>query len=188
MALTEPNARRLFLGIPPDPQSLKELTTLQQERKQGLRSAGVSWLHPRDLHLTLHFLGAVDAVAEGQIWSRLNEGGLGFQCAQPFDRFFHFPTPQSPRVEAVGAPEAVAPLQEIWETVGNLLKESGLPVDSRPYVPHVTLARLRGRVEIGPLPALSLVYPVKAIALYESRPGMPSRYRILQAFALDSDG
>ncbi len=179
-------ARRLFLGVPPNPASLKEMTALQQGRKQTLRSPGVSWLKPEDLHLTLHFLGAVEPEAEGILWAALGQGGLGIRCEQPMDRFFHFPTSERPRVEAVGATEAVSLLQDLWVALAVRLKEAGLEVESRPYVPHVTIARFRGAVPLGGLPAVQFNYAVSAVGLYESVPVGPYRYRILQVFGLDT--
>jgi RNA 2',3'-cyclic 3'-phosphodiesterase len=180
------SARKLFLGVPPGPASLKEMTALQQLRKQTLRSPGVSWLKPEDLHLTLHFLGSVEPEAEGILWAALGQGGLGIRCEQPFDRFHHFPTPERPRVEAVGAAEAVSSLQDLWVALAVRLKEAGLPVESRPYVPHVTLARFRTAPPLEALPPVQFTYSVGAVGLYESVPVGPFRYRILQVFALDS--
>ncbi len=159
---------------------------MQQLRKQTLSSPGVSWLRPEDLHLTLHFLGLVEPEAEGALWGALGQGGLGIRCVQPFNRFFHFPTPERPRVEAVGAAEAVSPLQDLWVALAIRLKEAGLSVESRPYLPHVTLARLRGAMALGELPAIDFNFSVKAVGLYESLAVGPGRYRILQVFTLDS--
>ncbi len=181
-----PTPRRLFLAVPPTPASLKEMTALQQLRKQSLRAPSVSWTKEADLHLTLHFLGAVEPEAEGILWAALGQGGLGFRCDQPMDRWLHFPTPERPRVEALGAAEAVEGLQDIWSALAVRVKEAGLEVESRPYVPHVTMARFRNPVPLGAFPPVSMTYPVRAIGLYESVPVGPSRYRILQVFTLDS--
>jgi RNA 2',3'-cyclic 3'-phosphodiesterase len=180
------NARRLFLGVPPAPGSLKEITALQQQRKQTLTAPSISWLKGPDLHLTLHFLGAVEPEAEGVLWAALGQGGLGIRSEQPFDCWHHFPTPQRPRVEAIGAAQAVEPLQDLWAALAVRVKEAGLTVESRPYVPHVTLARFRNPVPLGSPPAFSFTYSIGAVALYESVSVGPSRYRILQVFSLDS--
>jgi RNA 2',3'-cyclic 3'-phosphodiesterase len=179
-------SRRLFIGIAPSKAARAALENLQKLRKPVLSGPGLRWTSPLDLHLTLHFLGSLDPEKEGQIWSRLGEGFLGQACEQPFDRWHHFPSPSRPRVEAVGAATAVPPLQEIWETIGQRVQEAGLSVESRAYVPHVTIARLRGTAQLGPLPPVALAFPVTHVALFESVPLRAHRYRILQEFALDS--
>jgi 2'-5' RNA ligase len=104
---------------------------------------------PEDLHLTLVFLGPVrrerlEALAHG-IPACLPpvgplELGLGFAGA--------FPNRGEPRVLWLALEPrrtgALEDLGRVREALAELCRGLGFPVDPRPFVPHLTVARLRG--------------------------------------------
>ena len=112
-------------------------------RLSFLRSGveGARWIDPEELHLTLRFIGEVDGDLEDDIRSALAAiDAPGFALS----------------IEGVGQfgdakPHAlwagVQPAATLTRLVGKIeqaLQRVGLPPETRRYMPHVTLARLRG--------------------------------------------
>lgn len=108
---------------------------------------GVKPVRPEQIHLTLHFLGEVEAEPAAELAAALEKirkpvfvidlAGVG--C---------FPSPRRPHVLWVGVKPS-EPLHSLHTAIADVLSESGLPVESRPFTPHVTLARVSRRVPAG---------------------------------------
>jgi RNA 2',3'-cyclic 3'-phosphodiesterase len=99
---------------------------------------------PLEEHLTLRFFAEL---AEGQVDTvagALEEAASGFA---PFSLELRglgaFPTAERPRVLWVGVGEGEVPLRELHARVDRALSARGLPGESRPFAPHVTLFRVR---------------------------------------------
>ena len=130
---------------------------------------------PQRVHLTLHFLGAVPR-------QRLPALVTALQVPfQPFElRFSH--CEQWPHGLRVAVPDtAVPPLIRLHAALGEALQGLGLPVEQRPFRPHLTLARRT----TAPLPAPNgpaLRWPVSGYALVESQASPPGAYKVVQAY------
>ncbi|HET6422469.1 MAG TPA: RNA 2',3'-cyclic phosphodiesterase [Planctomycetaceae bacterium] len=124
---------RLFLAIDfPDP-VLDELADLQQPAQ-----AGVRWISPAQMHLTVHFLGdtgleSVKAALTG-VRTRafeLNLESVGqFRCADGGTILWTGVRP-------------TAFLKDLHSETARALGATGFCPESRPYSPHLTLARCR---------------------------------------------
>lgn len=118
------------------------LTTEPVRAHQG----AVRWVHPESIHLTLKFLGEVDADEASRIAdaTRVAVGHM-----RPFDLavsgFGVFPNARSPRVFWAGV-EPSPPLELVQHGVEEAMTELGFPVEARVFRPHLTLARCKGRV------------------------------------------
>ena len=127
--------RRLFVAIDL-PQSVGwRLGQLVAEPPRGVRP-----VRPDQLHLTLHFLGDVaEATRETLAES------LAHVAREPFTITIRgtgvFPSRGRPTVLWAGMADS-APLADLHAAVGAAIESSGLAIEGRPYVPHVTLARL----------------------------------------------
>ncbi len=101
---------------------------------------------PEKIHLTLKFLGDV---AEGDL-DRITQalGPLG-ESHDPFEvstsGFGAFPSERRARILWAGIGEGAGPLRVLAREVEDLLEPCGFERESRPYVPHLTLGRARGR-------------------------------------------
>lgn len=117
--------------------------------------ASVSYPRPERLHLTLEFLG--DTPSE-----RLNELCAAVDRAvSPLHPFaFHiagvgfFGTPEHPRVIWAGVDPASPPLIFLQKTLHSSIKELRFTFEDRPYVPHLTLGRIRAGRGLGDLTRL----------------------------------
>lgn len=107
--------------------------------------AGVRWLPPEQLHLTLRFVGEADDAVNAAI-----RKGLAKIASQPFPLALSgagcFPSPRRPRVLWVGL-SGGEPLMQLQQKVETTVVAAGIPAEERPFSPHITLARLRDHRE-----------------------------------------
>lgn len=125
------------------------------------------------LHMTVHFLGNVERARVPTL-----QAALAVPCAPFTLRFGHGEV--WPGGIAVLAPElAPPPLLKLHADLAAILGRLALPVEERPYRPHVTMA-CRAAGAIMPARGPDLDWPVAHYALMESR---PEGYRVLQAYS-----
>ncbi len=101
---------------------------------------------PDALHLTLAFLGEVPpgrAEAAGRCLETLS--GSGPFAAVPGEAGF-FPSTDRPRIFWMGFGAGGGRLAELSAGFSAALRREGFVLEDRPFVPHLTLARLRGPV------------------------------------------
>ena len=102
---------------------------------------GARWMEPEDYHITLRFIGDIDARTARDIDEVLGD----IRRPKTLVRFegLSWFGGDKPRaiVAKVEADAAVVDLQAEQE---RLLRRLGLEPETRKYTPHVTLARLRG--------------------------------------------
>lgn len=120
------------------------------------RFAGVRWVRPESVHLTLRFLG--ESSPEQIERLRKNLGPLAASCprAESAVRGLGlFPERGSPRILWLGVelPEPIVALQSGCEAAA---VAAGFPRESRPFSPHLTLGRWRDRAARPELPAVDL--------------------------------
>jgi 2'-5' RNA ligase len=126
---------RLFVALP-IPDSVASVMFLIQAGVPGAR-----WSTREQLHLTLRFIGEVDgrdanAIDDALSTIRAPRFTLALKGVGEFGG-------KNPRAlwAGVSDPAAVAHLARKIETA---LQRIGLPAEERKFMPHVTLARLRG--------------------------------------------
>jgi 2'-5' RNA ligase len=122
---------------------------------------------PDRWHVTLHFLGAVPRIRLPELLPALQT---------PFDPFgFELGRVEAwPRGLVVVEPAQSAPaLQDLQTALGQAVQRCGLPVESRAFKPHITLARRAAGARLA-TPSPPQRWPVSAYALVASAGG---RYR-----------
>ncbi len=137
---------RTFISIPvPNTMGLDPLMR-DLKSVRGLRTSNI-----RQLHITLRFIGDVDEerideigdivddVLKGVRRGRLNLKGTGV-----------FPNERNPRVLWVGI-DTELPLAHIAEELSVRFRQAGIPFDEKPFKPHITVGRIEGRCNIGPM-------------------------------------
>ncbi len=135
---------RSFIAIDFPEETRKALEDIQKELKQC--GAGVRWVKPGSIHLTLKFLGNIHlaqvedialAVAEeirDQPPITLGAAGLGA-----------FPSRRKPRVVWIGMEGEVQRLTRIQARVENALEPLGFVREKRVFQPHLTIGRVKDR-------------------------------------------
>jgi 2'-5' RNA ligase len=114
-----------------------------QEELPG-RAAGVRWVRPEGIHLTLKFLGEVEADRIEPIVRKAKEA---IQGVGPFTVGIKggggFPTEKNPRVIWIGVEDHSGMLKQLQARVEAGMAEVGFPQERRGYTPHLTVGRLR---------------------------------------------
>jgi 2'-5' RNA ligase len=178
---------RLFVGIPLAAPVVEELTALSlrmQSKGDGLR-----WYSPESWHITLQFLGKTSQEQYMCLVRRLRElrspavpialEGTGF-----FDRAGIFFAGVNLTPELLSLEQRVTAATSLCGSIP----------ETRPYHPHITLARSKGKNGVGKMRELKskirrepsfTKFLAEDFLLYESFPGPSgSRYEIRERFSL----
>jgi len=185
VAKSRPSRARLFVAL--------ELPESARAHTARLLSPDEAWrpVPPRSLHVTLVFLGWR---AEGEIE---RTGALTARAAEGVKPIALVPTevrlvpPRRPRLVALDLDDPAGTCGELQGSVSAALAGEGLyEPETRPFWPHVTLARVRrGHRPSGP-PGLGSPPPAfdaDRVVLYRSTPHPKgAEYEPLQAFTLEA--
>ncbi len=174
-----PEIQRLFFALWPD-DSLRH--RLYKTTRRPVRLSGGKLVPPSNFHITLAFLGSVDGAGELQARHAADSVAV-----EPFelqmDCLGFWP---EPGLLWLGAAQAPAAARNLAVDLMKALRLRGLEPDSKPFVPHVTLARKV--VKPGQLGALRpLRWPVREFALVHSLThARGSEYQLLASWPLAS--
>lgn len=171
---------RLFVAVDIAPAVAEAAAALiEQLRERAIRLAPrsrISWVTADRLHVTVRFIGNVDADRADAV-RRVLAPPLG---QAPFDLTLAgvraFPPKGPPRVLWSDVSNGREPLLAIEQRVGERLARAGIAAEERPYNPHLTLARVREAVGLRSAALLESAAEttlgttaVEAITLFESR-------------------
>lgn len=178
--------RRLFIGIPIEEKASEKLHRIQSTWKEILELSSGSLVSRSDFHITLHFLGAIE---EGQIdlWiESLEQHVRSAKFSFELNRFLAFPNIQKARVITLAGASGNSPLSQLFYQTRKTVEGLGSKMETRVFVPHVTLFRAK---ELKITQSLEVGNPVKikvtSFALFESQSGHhENRYRVLKEFDL----
>ena len=114
-------------------------------RLQDAGVSGIRWVRPEGIHLTLKFLGDVDASAVEGILSAMERACFGNgPIALSLTGLGAFPNASSPRVLWAGLGGELESLGGLQGDLDGELSESlGFSKETRPFSLHLTLGRLR---------------------------------------------
>jgi 2'-5' RNA ligase len=134
---------RCFIAVELPDELKKGLTQLQSRLKLG-EQPWVKWVDPYSTHLTLKFLGNVAVDRIGEITGAIEEAARGMS---PFHlevkELGVFPNLRRVQVAWVGLSGEVDKLGHLQQRIESNLARLGFAPESRPFTPHLTLARLR---------------------------------------------
>lgn len=134
---------RLFTAIElPDAVRDHLQSTQDVLRAHALLRQGVSWTAPHNLHLTLKFMGEVPDAQIPPLARALQVVEFAPLSLVP-DHLTVFPPRGPARVISVGLRGDIEPLRTIFERTEDVCAPSGIARESRRYMAHITLARVR---------------------------------------------
>jgi RNA 2',3'-cyclic 3'-phosphodiesterase len=135
---------RTFIAIPIPDHCKKLLDQLQQPLRAS--GADVRWTLIQNIHLTLKFLGEVDPGTIPLLVERLR-GALGTQScfSLRLRGVGGFPDLRNPRVIWCGIEGDVERLMLVYKDVDQACAQAGFSAEQRPFQPHLTLGRVRGK-------------------------------------------
>ena len=158
---------RLFLGIPLPANDRTPLVALQEKVKPQL--GGWRVVPAANWHVTVHFLGEVEALKIPPLEKWLRSLTVPKLPALTWNRWFAFPA--ATEATTAGLATSAAPTWERWaKELGGGLAALGFPVEKRTFVPHLTLFRRReGQPTVLPDDVPNFPFQPSALCLYESR-------------------
>jgi 2'-5' RNA ligase len=139
---------RSFIAIELPDELKLGLVQLQARLKLG-KQPWVKWVEPYSIHLTLKFLGSIAVDRIGEITRAVEEAAQGIP---PFHLEVGdlgvFPNLRRVQVAWVGISGEVDKLGQLQQGIESNLSRQGFAPESRPFTPHLTLARLRDRASL----------------------------------------
>ncbi len=172
MQHSAPAGARLFLALWPDERVRRDLSAVRDAWPWPPRTGRVP---SASLHLTLHFLGDVPRRGLPELVAGLDVPAAPFDLR--LDRAALWPG----GIAVIEPGTVPAPLLVLHTTLGDALTALGVPLERRPYRPHVTLAR-RARGAVPPGAAADVAWAVRGYALIESGAGARGGYGVVHAW------
>lgn len=132
------------------PDDIKQALAELQASLRTEQHLSVKWVDPGSIHLTLKFLGSIAANRTGDIIGTMEEAA---RDTAPFSLEVKglgvFPNFKRVRVVWVGMGGDIATLKQLQQRIESGLVPLGFARESRPFAPHLTLARVREKVSPG---------------------------------------
>jgi 2'-5' RNA ligase len=176
---------RTFVAVFPPPEVREALFRAARDLPA---SRDFRLIGPVKLHLTLKFLGDVAEDELGRLTRALKplrEGQEPFEVST--SGFGAFPSEKRARILWAGIGEGSERLRAVAQRVEDLLEPAGFERERRPYMPHLTLGRARGRgakLDEASVSPPTLRFMVSGVELVESVPGAKGvTYSVLESYS-----
>ncbi len=182
---------RLFIGIPLPAETSNEL--LQLSMRLRSREDSLRWSAPESWHITLQFLGNTTQEQYTSIMARL----AALRCPPVSIALESFGFFERTGIFYLGV-RITRTLLKLQQAITTATAPCSFLAEDRPYHPHITLARTRGKQGVGTLNKLRLRLPraprftsflAQHFILYESFTGPAgSQYEVRHRFAFNNIG
>lgn len=155
---------------------------------ESIRQDKVKWVEPKNLHLTLAFLGEVAEEAMPNLIKQMETIQLP-SFALKLDRLGAFPNADQPRVINISVQDKTNTLFQLYKMLEQTLTQGNWPLDAKPFSGHITLGRVKeGSQPINinlNVPIDNLEFTIKEFSLIRSQltPQGPI-YSVLQNYPL----
>ena len=136
---------RVFIALDL-PAVAKDALAETVEQLKVVIPSGIRWVDPAGIHLTLKFLGDIDAALVEPVLAAIRQSAGGFDEASfplRLSRLGVFPNYQEPRVLWAGVDGDLAALGRLQQSVDETIAALGFAKEGRPFRPHLTLGRIR---------------------------------------------
>lgn len=139
----DPEQVRSFIAIELPEGVRKGLARLRDELERD-EHRFVKWVGPGGMHLTLKFLGNIPSKRVTEVTGAMEEATRGiYPFRLEISGLGAFPGLKQVRVFWVGIGGEVDKLSRLQQTIDAALAALGFAKEERPFVPHLTLARIR---------------------------------------------
>lgn len=166
---------RAFVACLLDLGTTRRVADLSKALRRKADAAGwkASWVPPPNLHVTVKFLGDVDAGLVPALSDALARAAGGVAPLRLGVKGLDgFPAPARPRVIVLDVAQGREALAALAGAVDDALADVGMPREKRAFHGHVTLARVKqaggALADLGPLDVDLGVSPVTELTLYRS--------------------
>jgi 2'-5' RNA ligase len=155
-----------------------------------------NWVHPDDYHMTFAFLGKADErkLAQSAEWVADAVRGARRIHVGP-DRIGTFGQPKNPRILWIGT-TGQEQLALLREKVYSACRRAGFELETRPFKPHITIARkwagkeafsprqMAEFVQAGPSALPGPAFDAAEVVLYRTRLDQIPKYEMMASFKL----
>ncbi len=100
------------------------------------------WVEPENLHFTYHFIGDVASELLGEVKEALADITKEYVSLLNFRGISVFPNVKRPRVLHIPVYDSGI-LQDIYARIGTALDSINIKTETRRYIPHLTLQRIK---------------------------------------------
>ena len=186
---------RCFIAIEIPRGVRNRLLEIQEMLRGQIRHA--SWVKPGNIHLTLRFLGDIDPKAVETVGAAMKQvASVHRSFLIQFGGIEAFPNLSRPRAVWVGVTVGKSQAAAIAEDINDALRRCGFPPDNKKFNAHLTLARVKERVNLRPFAELYRQYAgaddaateAREISLIQSRLHPSGAiYTTLRSYALAPD-
>ncbi len=175
----------LFLAIQPDEETRSLLAQMLAPygtagRLPGKLSPTENW------HITIRYFGLLEDVTADRLMASLDEADFPSPFTISLSGFGAFP--HADKATVLWIDVASEALPEVYETVTDAAAGVGIEPDDRPFIPHLTLARIRPQLDINGLVDESwgrITFRAEELTMFESCEG---RYEEVEVFPLGPTG
>jgi RNA 2',3'-cyclic 3'-phosphodiesterase len=152
------------------------------------------WVFPQDLHITLAFLGDAGEDKLTASIRILEEEWKSTSFSVEISHLGVFGKSDGPRILWAGNTHQPK-LAQVRDRVFSACRDSGFKLETRPFTPHITLARKwDGELSFSkqlleqsdPFTAGSLSFQAEKVVLYKTHLGKEPKYEEIKAFPLGS--
>ena len=135
---------RTFIAIELEEAHHRALRDVQVRLQREAAASWVRWVAPKNIHLTLKFLGDVEAAMMPTLQNAVAEACVGIA---PFTLSLGeagaFPNTRQPNVLWVGVGGQVELAALLAKRLDDACAAIGMPRDDHPFTPHLTLGRVK---------------------------------------------
>ncbi|HEX7588958.1 MAG TPA: RNA 2',3'-cyclic phosphodiesterase [Anaerolineae bacterium] len=140
---------RSFIAIELEEEHRRALSDLQARFQRDRAASFVRWVAAESIHLTLKFLGDVDATAMPALQRTVADACAGIA---PFTLSLNgagaFPNTRRPNVIWVGMGGQVECTALLAQRLDDACAAMGMARDDRPFSPHLTLGRVKREAKL----------------------------------------
>ena len=138
-----PETKRLFVAIFPPAEIVTRLQAAAAGLGKGLPARSIRLTLPDQIHLTVHFLGAIQTARIPEIESALASACRGHQrCHVRVAGLGCFPNSRRPRILWAGLAGDLQPVENLQKAVQTGFLALRFAGEDRPFQPHLTIGRV----------------------------------------------
>lgn len=140
--MTEKNEIRAFIAVELTPDVQDILAVVQAQLKKS--GADIKWVRPKNIHLTLKFLGNIPSENITRIYDAMRDT---VKEQHPFSitltHIGAFPKIERPKVVWIGAEENQSDIRQISTSLEERLASLNFKKEERDFKAHITIGRVR---------------------------------------------
>ncbi|MEW5758448.1 MAG: RNA 2',3'-cyclic phosphodiesterase [Candidatus Omnitrophota bacterium] len=137
-----PSKIRAFIAIELESKVKDKISQIQNILQKT--NADAKWVNPKNIHLTLKFLGYIDQEKSEKIKQVIDQTAENFQSFSiETSQIGIFPQKGTPRVIWIGIKKGKETLEKITSKIEEKIEKLGIKKENRPFQSHATIARIR---------------------------------------------